>query len=175
MQPIHYAVSSGNVNRVRALLNQGVPVNTRSSHAGWTPLHYASSYGYLNIVKELLRRGARVNPRDHGGRTPLQMASHEGRSRVMSALIKAGANPKYRNWQGNNSYNYARYGGANPNALNTSRAATKWLAMHRKRKAERMLLSPRLLGSTSLAKNQNAIRTIARFLTVKKKSPSKSK
>jgi len=146
MATIHNAASTGNLNRVRALLNQGVPVNARSL-TGWTPLHLAAYHGRLNVVEELIRRGARVNPRDHGGRTPLHMASHEGRSRVMSALIKAGANPKYRNWQGSNSYNYAGGGGANPNALNTSIAVTKW-KNYRKKSIARRRASPNTLART---------------------------
>jgi len=170
MPPIHDAAYVGNLRRVRTLLNQGVPVNSRDVR-GWTPLHHAAQRGRLNIVQELLRRGARVNPRNSALRvamTPLHLAAFKGNSRVVHALMKAGANPKYRNRQGANAYSYARYNNANPNALKTSRAATKWLAMHRKRKAERMLLSPRLLGSTPL--NKNAIRSVARFLTVKKKN-----
>jgi ankyrin repeat protein len=127
MATIHEAAHMGNLNRVKALLNQGAPVNSRN-WAGWTPLHSAAQSGRLNVVEELLRRGAHANPRVfHAGATPLHLAAVGGHSRVMHALIKAGANPKYRNIaQGSNAYNYARFTNANPNALRTSRSTTKW-------------------------------------------------
>jgi len=168
MATIHQSAKSGNLNRVKALLNQGVPVNSRTT-GGITPLHFAASAGRLNVVQELLRRGARVNPRSHHvGVTPLHSAAYSGHPRVVHALIQAGANPKYRHISGGTPYN-ASSRHTTRNALKTSRAFAKWLTAVRKRRAERMLLSPRLLGSTPLTKN--TIRSIARFVTVKKKSP----
>ena len=163
MAPIHHAVKSGNLNQVKELLNQGVHVNSRNAH-GWTPLHKAVLSGNLNIVQELLRRGAHVNPRTRSGMTPLYLAAMWDRSpHIIHALIKAGANPKHRNMYGYDASTYSRTGG---NAMKTSRAATKWNNMVRKRRAARMLASPRLLGSTKL--NNKSISNIARYLTVKK-------
>ena len=164
MAPIHYAVKSGNLNRVKAFLNQGVPVNSRDQY-GFTPLHLASQRGHLNIVQELLKRGAHVNPRTRNGMTPLYLAAFWNTPHVVHALIRAGANPKYRNMYGYDASTYSRKGG---NAMKTSRAATKWNNMVRKRRAARMLASPRLLGSTKL--NNKSISNIARYLTVKKKN-----
>jgi len=131
---IHNAARTGNLNRVRTLLNQGVPVNTRDGH-GWTPFHWAAFSGRLNVVQELLRRGARVNPRSNHGQTPLLIASRYGHPRVVHELLKAGANPKFRSQRGNAPYN-GIFHVLTGNALKTSRAATKWLETTRKRKAE---------------------------------------
>ena len=166
MASIHSAARNGNMNRVKALLNQGVPVNFRN-RAGRTPLHHAANAGRLSIIQELLRRGAHVNPRARNGQTPLGLAATFGQRRAVHALMKAGANPKYKTKIGLSPSNYAM-SKATRNALKTSRAATKWLETVRKRRAERMLLSPRLFGSTPL--NKNTIRSIARFVTVKKNS-----
>ena len=166
MAPIHNAARYGNLNQIKALLNQGVPVNSRDGY-GRTPLHFAARRGHLNIVQELLKRGAHVNPRARNGFTPLIAASLSERPNIIHALIKAGANPKYRTIYGDSAYNFPN----SRNALRTSRAATKWQNTTLKRKAERMLLSPRLLGSTPL--NKNAIRSISRYLTVKKKNNNK--
>jgi ankyrin repeat protein len=161
---IHNAAENGNLNRIRRLLNQGVPVNSRDNY-GFTPLHKAASGGHVNVVKELIRRGAHVNPRNFLGSTPLHTALDPN---VFHALIKAGANPKYRNTiNGTNAFNTALTNN-NRKAIKTSRAATKWINVVRKRKAGRMLASPRLLGSTIL--NKNSIASIARYLTVKKKN-----
>ena len=146
------------MNQVKALLNQGVPVNSRDEH-GATPLHWAAWMGRSSVVQELLKRGAHVNPRTRSGMTPLHIASHI-HPYVVHALLKAGANPRYRTMNGKSISNFF------PNALKTSRAVTKWQNTVRKRKAERMLASPRLLGSTKL--NNKSISNIARYLTVKK-------
>ena len=163
MAPIHNAVKSGNLNQVKALLNQGVPVNSRDEH-GATPLHWAAWMGRSSVVQELLKRGAHVNPRTRSGMTPLHIASHI-HPYVVHALLKAGANPRYRNMNGKSISNFF------PNALKTSRAVTKWQNTVRKRRASRMLASPRLLGSTKL--NSKSISNIARYLTVKKKNNTK--
>ena len=168
MASIHNAAQNGNLNRVKALLNQGVPVNSRTVY-GWTPLHDAARYGRLNIVQELLKRGAIVNATTRSGRTPLYVAAFYRSPHIIHALIKAGANPKHRNMYGYDASTYSRTG--ERNALKTSRAVTKWQNTVRKRKAERMLASPRLLGSTKL--NSKSISNIARYLTVRKKNNNK--
>jgi len=161
---IHEAAFVGNLNRVRALLNQGVPVNSRDVH-GRTPLHNAAFTGHLNIIRELLRRGAHVNSRTNYGRTPLHLASTYEHPRVVHELLKAGANPKYRNRGGSTPYNFSNLISTR-NALKTSRAASKWLETTRKRKLERQkvasltALSPlplnikrRILSNAGLKKN----------------------
>ena len=131
MATIHTAAQNGNLNRVKALLNQGVPVNSRTVD-GFTPLHLASRRGSLSVVQELLRRGAHVNPRNGAGWTPLLAAFKH--PRIVHALIKAGANPKYRNMYGRDPSTYPRNDG---NAFKTSRAATKWQNFRKKSIASR--------------------------------------
>jgi len=132
MAPIHNAAQNGNLNRVKALLNQGVPVNSRNE-AGWTPLHDAAYRGHLSVVQELLRRGAHVNPRSISGYTPLHVAALEKHPHVVHALIRAGANPKYGNMYGHLAHNIRHANKRSiPNALKTSRAVTKWQNFHKK-------------------------------------------
>ena len=130
MAPIHNAAKNGNLNRVKAFLNQGVPVNSRDQY-GFTPLHLASRYGRLNVVQELLRHGAHVNPRSLYGETPLHVAAIAKNSRIVHALIKAGTNPKYGNIYGLRAHNIANHRSI-PNALKTSRAVTKWQNFRKK-------------------------------------------
>jgi len=144
MATIHNAAYTGNLNRVRELLNQGANVNARVI-TGRTPLHYAAKTGRLNVVEELLRRGAHVNPRTYsGGITPLMFAAQGKHPRIVHALIKAGANPKYRTINGISVYNFA-YNNARRNALRTSRAATKW-QNYRKKSIARKRASPNTLA-----------------------------
>ena len=133
MAPIHNAAQNGNLNQVKELLNQGVPVNSRNG-AGWTPLHEAAFSGHLSVVQELLRRGAHVNPRAQFGYTPLHVAAFSRRPhpRIVHALIKAGANPRYMN---DNDFRYTD--SPTRNAFKTSRAASKWQNFRKKSIASR--------------------------------------
>ena len=140
MAPIHNAALNGNLNRVKTLLNQGVPVNTRDEY-GNTPLHWAAIRGRLNVIQELLRRGAHVNPRTRRGFTPLHVAWDPN---VFHTLIKAGANPKYRSIYGVRSYRMSPNNAAR-NALSTSRAATKFQNF-RKKSIARKRASPNTLA-----------------------------
>jgi ankyrin repeat protein len=144
MAPIHTAAENGNLKRIRTLLNQGVPVNTRNAW-GQTPLHLAATTGRSNIVQELLRRGAHVNPRTRHGFTPLHYANEY--PRIVHALIKAGANPKYRNTLGYKPSNYVAHNNnsATRNALKTSRAAIKFQNF-RKKSIARKRASPNTLA-----------------------------
>jgi hypothetical protein len=165
MAPIHVAAHIGNMNRVKALLNQGVPVNTRTDD-GWTPLHIAAKNGKLEVVKELLRRGARVNARNHWGYTPLHYAISWGHSRVAHVLVEAGAKILYRTENGEAPFNLGKHYESSRFAARTA-AGTYLLRVFKKQKAGRMLLSPRLFGGTSL--DTNSIRKISRLVTVRKK------
>ena len=162
MATIHNAARRGNLNLVRALLNQGVPVNSRDQ-AGYTPLHLASRRGLLSVVQELLKRGAHVNPRSIHGYTPLHVAAIANNPNIVHALIKAGANPKYGNIYGHRAHNYSR------NAVSTSRAATKWTkktqnaANKRRQNAMRQVLGSvpvREGGSTRIGLPNNILRLI---------------
>ena len=95
MAPIHNAALNGNLNRVKALLDQGVHVNSRNAY-GFTPLHKASRRGHLNIIQELLKRGAHVNSRNAHGYTPLHYAAYSGHLSVVQELLRRGAhvNPR---------------------------------------------------------------------------------
>ena len=130
MSPLHWAVAAGNLNEVKNLLNQGIPMNTRTV-TGRTALHDAARYGRLNIVQELLKRGAIVNATTRSGRTPLQEAASKGHSHVIHALLKAGANPKFKSNLGRNAYNLA-LNNRTRSALSTSRAAIKFQNFRKK-------------------------------------------
>ena len=130
MAPIHNAALNGNLNRVKALLDQGVHVNSRNAY-GFTPLHKASRGGRSSVVQELLKRGAHVNPRSLYGYTPLHLAALWRRPHIIHELMKAGTNPKYGNISGHRAHNIANNRSI-PNALKTSRAVTKWQNFRKK-------------------------------------------
>ena len=163
----------GDLATLKTLLNQGANINSRNGF-GKTSLHLAAQQGYTNMVKELLKRGAFVNPRDRFGMTPLHLAVMQERANIVKELLKAGAKAEYRNINGRSNAFTMTTNSKTRKALKfakAARAATKWNNMVRKRRAERMLLSPRLLGSTKL--NNKSISNIARYLTVRKKNNNK--
>lgn len=94
--PVHDSAASGNLARVRELLEvQGIPVD-QSGYLGETALHQAASRGRNEVVEYLLARKASVDPRDRSGRTPLDWASTGGQLEVMARLLDAGADPDAR-------------------------------------------------------------------------------
>ena len=57
--PLHLAAFFGKTDAARALLNQGAPVNARSTNAMENmPLHAAAAGGHSEIAKLLLDHGA---------------------------------------------------------------------------------------------------------------------
>ena len=165
----------GDLATLKTLLNQGANINSRNGF-GKTSLHLAAQQGYTNMVKELLKRGAFVNPRDRFGMTPLHLAVMQERANIVKELLKAGAKAEYRNINGRSNAFTMTTNSKTRKALNfakAARAATKWNNMVRKRRAARMLASPRLLGSTETKLNNKSISNIARYLTVRKKNNNK--
>jgi ankyrin repeat protein len=67
------AAIDGQVDQVRAYLEQGVPVNAKDDK-GHTLLMYAALFGRSGVVKLLLERGAALNARDQDGETALMYA-----------------------------------------------------------------------------------------------------
>lgn len=103
------AVQSGQVEPVRFLLSQNVPVNPvqdatlempPSFHVlpgydpatVYTPLHYAAALPTPEIAALLIERGANVNAEDSFGTTPLLAAVFGGHLETLRLLIAHGAN-----------------------------------------------------------------------------------
>jgi ankyrin repeat protein len=83
--------SSGNLSRVRWLLERGANVNAAQSF-GWTSLMWACQKGHLEVVRELLGRGANVNASlNYTGRTSLIEASCAGYLEIVRELLGRGA------------------------------------------------------------------------------------
>ena len=84
------AGKSGDVEAVRALLDQGVGVNTAAGD-GMTALHWASERGHEAIVEILIAASADVEARTRiGAYTPLHLASREGHTSIVELLLEAG-------------------------------------------------------------------------------------
>jgi hypothetical protein len=80
------AVDAGDLQLVRALLDQGVNPNTPDKH-GLPPLHVAAYIGHRDLVEALVSAGADVHAKDKFGRTPLLHAVAGGHKSIVVYLL----------------------------------------------------------------------------------------
>ncbi|VDD80994.1 unnamed protein product [Mesocestoides corti] len=99
-QEIFDACRLGDLSRVIAFLDSGVPVNVKDTTGRKsTPLHFAAGYGRLDVVELLLIRGADVSAKDDGGLIPLHNACSFGHTDVVQMLLAAKSDPNAQdNW-----------------------------------------------------------------------------
>ncbi|MFM8552407.1 MAG: ankyrin repeat domain-containing protein, partial [Nitrospiraceae bacterium] len=83
------AAHRGDLQAVRTLVEQGAPINERSS-ANAPPLQNAAAQGHVEVVKFLLDRGADINA-GQGWFTPLAAAAAGGQLEVVKLLLDRGA------------------------------------------------------------------------------------
>lgn len=84
------AADGGDLERVKELLEKGVPVDVQDQH-GWTPLMLAALQGHDKTVALLLGQGADIEAQDINGTTALMAAASSGWLAVIKRLMKAGA------------------------------------------------------------------------------------
>jgi len=84
------AARSGNVARVKALLQDGASVNSRDRN-GDSPLNMAASKGQVELIDTLLAAGADVNLANLKGVTPLMGAAFAANAEATRKLLAAGA------------------------------------------------------------------------------------
>ncbi len=96
--PLLEAALRGDADAVRALLDRGADVESKTRIGSFTPLHLASRGGHVPIIKMLLEAGA--NPRavtTTSGVTPLHLAAASiGGAEAVAPLLARGADPNAR-------------------------------------------------------------------------------
>lgn len=92
--PLQYAAFTGNLEKIRELLDDGMDINNKDNIFGITPLHWACS---KEMAQFLIENGADINATDTNGETPLHMASGNGQIEVVSLLIENGADVNAEN------------------------------------------------------------------------------
>ncbi len=93
--PIHKAVSSGDLSRLRRLLAVGAASPNALDRHGWMPIHRAVDQGHAAMVELLLKYGADPDADGPYG-PPLHMAITEGHGAVIRRLIDGGADVNVR-------------------------------------------------------------------------------
>ena len=87
-QSLHEAVKSGDVDKVRELLEGGKCNVNCVVGLGWTPLHEAAYCGHLGVVRVLISEfKAEVDACTGNGETPLHQAAYYGHLSVVRLLI----------------------------------------------------------------------------------------
>jgi hypothetical protein len=105
------AVQSGNLEKVIALLDAGVPVDANDSWG--TPLMWAARFGYKNICQTLLDRQAEVNIKNQYGLSPLMAAACHGHVDTCQLLLEHNAQINAKNNKGKTSLHFAAKEGYN--------------------------------------------------------------
>ncbi len=72
---IHDAAKSGDLNKVKALLEANPTLISSKDENGWTPLHFAAANGRKYIVQFLLEKKSDIHARNNNGETPLDLAA----------------------------------------------------------------------------------------------------
>ena len=96
------AARQGTIERVGALLDQGVAVDSRGAFQ-WTPLLHASGRGHRAVAALLLDREANVNAESTSGFTPATLASGGGHLDLLQLLVSRGADIHHRGQYGYSS------------------------------------------------------------------------
>jgi ankyrin repeat protein len=89
---IHAAVSHGDTQIVRMLLDRGENINARQL-GGYTPLHGAAGAGRIELIDLLLAHGADPEARSDEGKTPAELAEDRGHKEAAAHLRAAMARP----------------------------------------------------------------------------------
>ncbi len=93
-QQLRDAASSGDLAALKRLIEDGVPVNDRSSFNN-TALLYAAMHGKCDCVHFLIANEANVNIANNSGYTPLICAAKIGALEIVQMLLKAGAEKRH--------------------------------------------------------------------------------
>lgn len=103
---LHLAVSHGNTDIVRLLLERHADPNIRDADKQ-TPLMMIYDDTPAEIVELLLNAGAKVNLKDSEGQTPLMIAAESGNVEIVQLLLSAGAKVDRRDNEGRTALMYA--------------------------------------------------------------------
>ncbi len=97
--PLIQAISDGDFQEVKDLVEKGSDVNVRGEYNG-TPLTWAAWTENIDITKYLLAKGATLSPMDDFGSTALNYAEEVGSLPLVKALVEGGADVNQKDAKG---------------------------------------------------------------------------
>jgi len=106
------AVHKGDSEKLEHVLKQGVDINCRVGHFGYTPLHYAAYYNVSSMLHFLHNRGAKLDIQDNLGQTPLMLAAVMDHRSIVEFLLHNGANKELKDGHGFTALQKAKARGA---------------------------------------------------------------
>ena len=117
--PLHEAVSIGDLEITKILLEKGSTVHAKAWESGWTPLHEAAANGSIEIAELLINYGTDINEKScanqelfyNNPETPLMIAARAGHQEMVRYLIKKGAQVTEPDNSGRSAINCAGQGG----------------------------------------------------------------
>lgn len=92
VSPLTRAVIDGDINKVKALLDEGQDINY--GDIGYPPLTQAAISENVEVVKLLIKRGSDVNLKTIYGESALHRASLNGNIIIAKLLLENGADPE---------------------------------------------------------------------------------
>ena len=110
--PLHFAVATGNLNIVHALLYRNVNINARNNN-GKTALHLAVDKHSLPIIKLLIDNNIDINIEDSWGNQALWTAVFNAAAGdldklpIVELLLKHGADKNHKNEAGRSPSDFA--------------------------------------------------------------------
>ena len=107
--PLHFAILSGNVECVKALVDNSdneIDLNATTTD-GKSPISMACSLGYYDIAKYLLSKDVSVHETKKQKKNPLIWAAQNGHIHIVSLLLRHGIHPDLTDSSGNTAVHYA--------------------------------------------------------------------
>lgn len=89
---LHDVAFTGDVEKMRLLLDHGADIDPIDGEYSSTPLGYAARWGHAEMVKLLLERGADPNKAGADWATPFAWATKKGHTEIAGELQLVGAN-----------------------------------------------------------------------------------
>ena len=90
-QPLHIAVQSGSLHKVKLLISHGADIEGRVAFSNETPLILAAAKGDIDVISYLVSKGAQLETTDSGRWTPVTFALAHHQREAYQWLLDNGA------------------------------------------------------------------------------------
>ncbi len=105
-KPIRWAIQSGHLNIVKALVDKGTNIK-RAYSDGITPLEQAVGERHMPIIKYLISAGVDVNQKTANG-TALHVACAYGQTEIVKILLQNGADLRIKDDYGKTPRHFSK-------------------------------------------------------------------